>query len=73
MATPTNADRAEWAKQSLEVFDGGDPDDVVTSIKDLITDLGHLLMEEGSLSVEEATGVVTAAIDMFEDEVAEDN
>lgn len=46
--TPTNADRAEWARAALEAFQQSHAadDDMGTCIKDLITDLLHLARRE---------------------------
>lgn len=72
MTEPTNADRAEWARQALEAFPAKEAGQTVQNIKDLITDLGPLLIRCGC-DFDQATGTMFAAMDMFEDEVGEEN
>lgn len=73
MSTPTNADRAEWAKQALETFPAADSDDVYTNAKDLITDLCHLVRREGGDPEFDAEGFATSAAMMHDMERDEDD
>jgi hypothetical protein len=75
---PTNADRAEWAKQALATFTartyGGDhPDamdrgDLETAVYDLIADLLHFAYRQGF----DTDAVLASAVLHFEAEQREE-
>lgn len=71
-----NMDRAGWAATAIEAFTtecrmDGEADE--TKAKDLITNLCHFLRLNVGMTAEEAASVATAAINMFEQEVEEDD
>lgn len=73
--TPDNMDRAAWAATAIEAFVGEcrmDGEDDQTKAKDLITNLCHFLRLNVGMTAEEAATVAHNAINMFEQEVAED-
>jgi hypothetical protein len=75
---PTNAQRAEWARNALAVFtaetyssdhpDTMHPGDMESAIGDLICDLLHLAARKGM----DAPAIHQHARGMFEQELAED-
>jgi hypothetical protein len=70
-----NMDRVGWAATAIEAFTTEcrmDGEDDQTKAKDLITNLCHFLRLSVGMTAEEAASVATAAINMFEQEVAED-
>lgn len=71
MSTPTNADRAESALQALEAFPMAE-NDLYTDAKDLITNLCHLVRREGGIPDFDAVAFVTAAAQMHDMELVED-
>lgn len=77
-STPTNADRAEWARLAVDAFEGpGGPfhvpgtEDLQTVIKDLMTNLCHLARRE--CGVTDVQHFVTMAANMHDIEFAEDD
>jgi hypothetical protein len=70
-----NMERAGWAATAIDAFTTEcrmDGEDDQTKAKDLITNLCHFLRLNVGMTAEEAASVATAAINMFEQEVAED-
>lgn len=55
--SPSNADRAEWARPALEAFQaqGGNDGDMLTDIGDLIVNLCHLARRETELKADDVS------------------
>lgn len=72
---PSNADRAEWAREALEVFaatTGVQDEPLADQIGDLITDLLHLARREGEIEKFDATKFATSRATLHDMEVTED-
>lgn len=70
-----NRERAEWAREALDVFEartaplGGE--DMETMVGDLVVDLLHLLRFEGVVKPKDARGWLEGRLSIYDGEVAD--